>query len=212
MEMPASERPLTATSATANKVLDVNFRTVPTNLSGDAQQAIARLRGTEFARIEDGQFNPTKPNEYFFVTTQSDSDGVGYPGVKEGSRDGGALWKLTFANVAKPELGAKLEIILNGTEAPYNDASVKIWKPDNIALTADGKYALLQEDPGAVDRVSRLLALRLSDKKLVSVATFDPKYFDPSKGANKFITNDEETSGIIDATSLLAAGDVTPTS
>lgn len=190
-------------AGTANEVLAVNFRAVPTNLAGDAQNVLARLRGTEFARVEDGHFNPANPNEFYFVTTQSDSDGVGAPGVKEGNRDGGAIWKLTFQNVAKPALGATLELVLNGTEAPVNDASVKINKPDNMAFSADGKYLLIQEDPGNHDQLSRLLALRLSDSRLVAVARFKDEYFNPN--SDGFITRDEESSGVIDVTSLLAA-------
>ena len=190
---------------TANKVLDVTFKKVRTDLAGDAQNALARLRGTEFARVEDGQFNPANPNEFYFVTTQSDSEvsGTGPVGVKDASRDGGAIWKLTYANVANPLAGATLELVLDGTEAPYNDSAIKINKPDNISLTANGQYLMIQEDPGAHDQLSRLLALRLSDRKLAAVAQFDSTYFDPT--SNSYITNDEETSGIIDATSLLAA-------
>jgi hypothetical protein len=49
-----------------------------------------------------------------------------------------------------------------------------------------------------------LLAYRIQDGKLATVATFDPKYFTAS-GSN-FMTIDEESSGIIDATKLIAKG------
>ncbi len=198
---------LNLTGGSAHKMLDVSFKKVPTDLAGDAQQVLAKLRGTVFARVEDAAFNPQNANEFFFITTQSDSDGVGVAGVKESGRDGGALWKMTFADVAHPELGAQLELVLNGTEAPANDPAIKINKPDNLTVTNDGKYILVQEDPGGNDHISRLLAVRLSDNKLVSVAEFSRTLFAPNS-VNSYITNDEESSGVFDATSLLAgAGD-----
>ena len=221
----AANRNLAPTGVTVNKTVNIDFRKVPTvandgdALSGDAQQTVAALRGTEFARIEDAQFDPTDPNVFYFVTTQSDSDGVASPvsgsgnfGVKESNRDGGAIWKLTFIDVADPTLGASLELVLNGTETPVNDAASgntggKLFKPDNISVSVVGgeRYMFIQEDPGTVDRVTRLLALRLSDKKLVTVAKFNADMFDPSRNAANYLTNDEETSGIIDVTSALGA-------
>ena len=221
----AVARNLTPTGVTVNKTIDIDFRKVPTvandgdALSGDAQQSVAALRGTEFARVEDAQFDPTDANVFYFVTTQSDSDGVATPaegagnfGVKESGRDGGAIWKLTFKDVANPTLGASLELVLNGTETPVNDPADgntggKLFKPDNISVSVVGgeRYMFIQEDPGTVDRVTRLLALRLSDKKLVTVAKFDADMFNPALNASNYLTNDEETSGIIDVTSALGA-------
>jgi hypothetical protein len=191
-----------------NELLDVTFKKVSTDIAGDAQQVIAKLRGTVFSRVEDGNFNPANPNEFFFITTQSDSDGTGVTGVKDGSaRDGGALWKVTFENVANPSLGAVIELVLDGTEAPLNDPNIKINKPDNLTITNNGLYALLQEDPGGNNHIARLMALRLSDKALVSVAEFDADLVHPDN-VDTYLTNDEESSGVFDATSLLAsAGD-----
>ena len=188
----------------ATRLLDVAFKAVSTDIAGDAQQTSAKLRGTEFSRVEDGAFNPANKNEYFFVTTQTDSDGTGYT-----NNTGGGLWKLTFVNVSKPELGASLELILNGSEIPSattGDASpAKILKLDNLTFSADGTVAFLQEDPGGNDHVARLLALRLSDKKLVAVAKFDSAMFGAAGDAanvNAYLTNDEESSGVFDATKL----------
>lgn len=208
----------TVTDGKVNRILDVGFTPVNTNQSGLAQAASAKALGTEFARVEDGHFNPLNRNEYFFVTTQSDSDGTGWtgnvsttansPAVKESgppSRDGGALWKLTFVNVLKPELGATLDLVLNGSEAPEGVGAAKVNKLDNITISNDGTVAFLQEDPGGNDQVARLLAVRLSDRKLVTVARFNENMFGTAGdagNANAQLTNDEETSGIFDATKL----------
>jgi len=162
----------------------------------------ARDNGTTFARIEDGNWDPNNPNVYYFVTTQSNKDPIATaenpaePGV---SRDGGALWRLTFKDAQNPLEGAKLEILLNGGEAPY------LSKPDNITITGNG-IVVIQEDPGNNAHIARVIAYRISDGKLATLAQFDSQYFSPT--GSKFMTIDEETSGVIDVTSLLAkAGD-----
>jgi hypothetical protein len=98
-----------------------------------------------------------------------------------------------------------LDLVLNGSEAPTATAleptPAKLNKLDNITISNDGTVAFLQEDPGGNDQVGRLLAVRLSDRKLVSVATFDGNMFGVT-GGSKQMTNDEETSGIFDATKL----------
>jgi hypothetical protein len=181
-----------------NKPVDVTF--VKTMWDGDmkTQQADHREKGTEFSRIEDGQWDPTNPNVYYFVTTESNKDAgatkenPSEPGV---TRDGGGFWRLTFVDGQKPELGAKLELLLDGTEAPY------LSKPDNMTVTADG-IILLQEDPGNNAHVARIVAFRPKDGKLAVIAEFNKDYF--AKDGSKFMTIDEESSGILDVTSLVS--------
>ena len=181
-----------------NKAVSVKFN--KTIWDGDIKtQALDHAaQGTEFARIEDGEWDPSNPNVFYFVTTESNKDpgatkeNPAEPGI---SRDGGGFWRLTFVDGQKPELGAKLELLLDGSEPPY------LSKPDNMTITKDG-IVLLQEDPGNNAHVSRIVAFRPNDGKLVPVAQFNPDYFD--KTGSKFMTIDEESSGIIDATSLIA--------
>jgi hypothetical protein len=61
---------------------------------------------------------------------------------------------------------------------------------------------LIQEDPGNNAALARIVAYRVSDSKLAVVAQFDANKF--IKGGSEFMTEDEESSGIIDATKLLA--------
>jgi hypothetical protein len=196
---------LSTSGGTVAKLLDVEFKGVPTDLAGDAQQVLAKLRGTEFSRVEDLYINPANANELFFITTQSDADGVGVAGVKEDGRDGGALWKMTFDNIANPRGGAYLELILDGSEASLTDG-IKLNKPDNMTMTNDGRVILIQEDPGGNSHVARVLALRLSDKRLVTIAKVDSDYV-VSSNKDTYLTNDEETSGIFDATKLFNKND-----
>ena len=181
-----------------NRPTDVTF--VQTIWDGDmkTQQVDHAAKGTEFSRVEDGQWDPTNPNVYYFVTTESNKDAgatkenPSEPGVK---RDGGGFWRLTFVDGQKPELGAKLELLLDGSEAPY------LSKPDNMEISSEG-IVLLQEDPGSNDHIARIVAFRPQDGKLAVVAEFNSDYF--GKTGSKFMTVDEESSGIIDVTSLLA--------
>jgi hypothetical protein len=174
---------------------------------GKNKKTAAELKKVEWnttpALFEDGNWDPTNPNIFYFVTTESNKDPIASasnPATPTVSRDGGALWRLTFKDAQNPLLGAELEMLLNGGEA------LMLSKPDNITVTNDGKVVLIQEDPGNNALLARVLAYRVSDAKLVTLAQFDESMF--KKGGSAFITEDEESSGIIDATALLAkAGD-----
>lgn len=162
----------------------------------------ARDNGTTFARIEDGNWDPKNPNVYYFLTTESNKDPVATaensaePGI---ARDGGGLWRLTFKDAQNPLEGASLEMLLNGGEAPY------LSKPDNMTITDNG-ILVIQEDPGNNAHVARVLAYRIADGKIATLSKFDSQYF--AATGSKFMTIDEESSGVIDVTSLLAkAGD-----
>jgi secreted PhoX family phosphatase len=180
--------------------VDATFKKIEWNTDVPSFAKGARESGFRFARIEDGQWDPKNPDVYYFITTESNKDPVATkenpsePGV---ARDGGGLWRLTFKDAQNPLLGAKLELLLNGGETPF------LSKPDNMTVTQDG-VIMIQEDPGNNAHVARVLAYRIKDGKLATVATFDPKYF-TATGSN-FMTIDEESSGIIDATSLLRKG------
>lgn len=182
-----------------NKKVNVSFAKLPTDPAIAVTSDEAQRLGTTFSRIEDGEFDPTNHNIYYFITTESNkypASTTPNPATPTVSRDGGALWKMTFKDINEPFLGATIEMLLDGTEAPY------LSKPDNLAVDESG-YLLLQEDPGTNDQVSRVLAYRLSDGAIKEVAAFDPKYF--AKGGSAFITTDEETSGIINVNKLMRA-------
>ena len=88
-------------------------------------------------------------------------------------------------------------MLLDGSEAPY------LSKPDNIDVDSMGNI-LIQEDPGNNDLLARIVSYRISDGKVGNVAKFSDKYF--KVGATQFITRDEESSGIVDVTSMLRKG------
>jgi secreted PhoX family phosphatase len=178
--------------------VDATFNKVEWNTDVTSFAKGVREAGMTFARIEDGNWDPSNPNVYYFITTESNKDPVATkenpaePGV---SRDGGGLWRLTFKDGQNPLAGAKLELLLNGGEAPY------LSKPDNLTVTKNG-IIMIQEDPGNNAHVARILAYRISDGKIGTVAEFDKKYF--TAAGSSFMTLDEESSGIIDVTDLMA--------
>lgn len=175
----------------------VGFNPLNTDPEFADVQAQAQGAGTTFSRVEDGEWDPKNPNVYYFITTQSTKDPIATapnPSESSTARDGGALWRLTFADVKNPLKGASLEMLLNGGEAPY------LSKPDNLAIDESG-HILIQEDPGNNAHVARVVAYRISDGKLGVVAEFNKDYF--ATGATSLITIDEESSGMVNANAFL---------
>jgi hypothetical protein len=178
--------------------MPAEFVKVDWNTTTSAFAKESREKGTTMARVEDGHWDPSNPNVFYFLTTESNKDPVATapnPATPTVTRDGGGLWRLTFKDAQNPLLGANLEMLLNGGE------SIMMSKPDNITVTNNG-VVVIQEDPGGNDHVARVVAYRISDGKLATLAKFDSQYFTAT--GSKYMTIDEESSGVIDVTSLLA--------
>jgi hypothetical protein len=155
--------------------------------SGAAQEAEGLAEEVmQFNRVEDGAFDPNNPNDYYFNTTEG--------GEGTGGGGGGGLWRLRFSDIENPQLGGTLTLLLDGTE------DITLSKPDNMTIDRYGNL-LIQEDPGGDDVLARILAYRIADGATGVVAEFDPERFSP--GGSNFITNDEESSGILDAEDVL---------
>lgn len=182
---------------TKGNAAPVVFNAVSTEANGAQQNAWAKALGTNFARVEDGAFDPNHPNDYYFLTTESNKNAAATavdPALPSVSRDGGAMWRLRFKDVKNPLKGATITMLLDGTEAPY------LNKPDNLEVDGYGNI-IIQEDPGNSDLRTRIFAYRIRDAKIAVLAQFKSEYFDPT--AATFITKDEETSGILNVTNYL---------
>ena len=139
-------------------------------------------------RIEDGAWDPRKShsNDFYFVTTAS---------FTSNSR----LWRLRFDDIERPERGGEIELLLKGDELGH-----KMF--DNMTIDGCGRI-VLQEDPGNQDYVARLYVYGIQSGNLIEVAHHNPKFFDPNNSdLTKFITKDEESSGVIDAGKILGTG------
>ena len=97
-------------------------RSTGTSPGADAERR-GRGRGAD-AQPDRGRQRSIRRNrnDYYFLTTE------GGDAHRPGVRDGGGLWRLTFDNVEKPELGGTLELLLDGSEA------LGLNKPDNLTI------------------------------------------------------------------------------
>ena len=178
-----------------NNPAEVDLSEVDWDQSATAQNREARRDGLSLNRIEDGAFDPRHPNDFYFLTTEG-GKGADVPTGMTG-RDGGGLWKLSFEDIEHPELGGTLTLLLDGSEPPL------LNKPDNMDIDTKGNL-LIQEDPGNNVHLARIVAYRIKDGELATLAQFDPALFSP--GQPKTMTTDEESSGIIDAKEILGSG------
>lgn len=163
--------------------------------SGARQNKDAVANGLALNRIEDGLFDPRHPNDYYVLTTEG-SPGV-VPSEPAVTRDGGGLWKVHFKDVDNPEKGGTIELLLDGSEAPF------LNKPDNMGVDKQGNL-LIQEEPGNNAQLARIVAYDVDTGDRGVLAEFDPALF--RTGGPGFLTQDEESSGIIDAAKVLGKG------
>jgi hypothetical protein len=142
---------------------------------------VARLQ-----RCEDGAWDPRKKraNDFYFVTTAS---------ITTNCR----LWRLRFDDIEHPELGGTIEILLKGDEGHR--------MLDNVTIDGWGRI-VMDEDPGNSPRVSKVWLYAIETGQLIQVAAHNPRFFDPTAASPDFITQDEESSGIIDASHILERG------
>lgn len=140
---------------------------------------------TSFNRPEDGHWDPTNPNVFWFVTTAS---------MTGQSR----LYKMTFDDINDLSLGGTIEAVLSSSDLPNNDVTGPRMM-DNITVNEDGKI-IIQEDPGNNAHLSRIFEYDPSTDSLTVVGQFDPALY---TGTTPVKTLDEESSGVIDVTSLV---------
>jgi hypothetical protein len=143
---------------------------------------VARLQ-----RCEDGAWDPRdeRHNDFYFVTTASANNNC-------------RLWRLSFDDIEDPEKGGTIEILLRGDEGHK--------MLDNVTIDRFGRI-LMDEDPGNSTRISKIWLYAIDTREFIQVAAHNPKFFDGSTPNNPdFITEDEESSGIIDVAEILGDG------
>jgi hypothetical protein len=185
----------------AGQQVPVRANQIDWDATGAAQETESVARGMTLNRIEDGEFDPKHPNDFYFLTTEGgDKTSVENDPVTGApiTRDGGGLWRLRFADVSRPSAGMTLELLLDGTEAPY------LNKPDNMDIDSRG-HVLIQEDPGSNAHLARVLAYEIASGDIAVLAQFDPARF-ASGATGDPATIDEESSGIIDVANLMGRG------
>lgn len=169
------------TTFTAYNFGDVSALT-GAQLEAASKDGTGAFRATTFNRPEDSAWDPNNPNDFYFVTTAS------FTGKSR-------LWRVHFSNPADPAAGGTVEILLDGTEGQR--------MMDNITINDRGQI-VIQEDPGNQPHIAKIWLYEIAKDQLTEVAHHDPDRFAP--GAPNFLTQDEESSGVIDASAILGEG------
>lgn len=171
---------------------------VDTSVNGAAQQANSRADGiTEFARPEDGAWADAKT--FFFVTAGADPDGDGAIGTQP-SR----LYKLTFNEdngVADYNHGSISMVKDSSTLVGTDGATAQ--KFDNVAMGEDGKL-YIQEDPGNSPYIAKTWMFDPVANSWTQILESDRTRFAAPTAP---FSQDEESSGIIEITSVLGRHD-----
>ncbi len=143
---------------------------------------------TRFNRPEDGAWDPSSPSDFYFNTTAS------FTGASR-------LWRLHFTDPADPAAGGTVSMLLDGTET--GGTAERFHMLDNLTVNGRGQV-VLQEDPGNQPYLARVWLYDIASDTLTQVAEHDPARFLPPTQAP--FTQDEESSGVIDASAILGTG------
>jgi hypothetical protein len=153
------------------------------NLTGAQLQTNSVTAGvTQFLRPEDASWDPSNPNDLYFVTTNA---------LTSPSR----MWRLHFTDILNPQLGGTITAVLDGTEGQK--------MMDNITVDQQG-HVYIVEDVGNAAHIGRTLQYDIATDALTTVAYHDSLRF--LLGGANFLTQDEEASGIIDVQDILGKG------
>ena len=142
---------------------------------------------TEFARPEDGHWDTKNPNVFYWVTT-------GRTGATA------RLYKFTFDSIANPT-GGTVEMVLDSASLKGTDDQVA-RSFDNMVVDGNGDI-IIQEDPGNSDYIAKVWKYNPVTKQAAQIFGSDRDRFLP--GAANFLTQDEENSGVIDVTDIVAS-------
>jgi hypothetical protein len=174
---PSSSAPLGADETSTFTMIDLGDVSGKSGAEIDAASEAAGV--TTFLRPEDGAWDTLNPNRFYFVTTNA----INAPSQ---------LWAVDFVDAKNPAAGGTIKLLLNGTEGQQMF--------DNITVDADGKVVLC-EDVGNNAHLGKVWQYDPATDKLSQLAEHDPSRF--LTGGSAFLTQDEESSGVIDVSHIL---------
>ena len=187
-------------NVTANPVEIVDTTTRATNITSGTRFTLSGTASTTFSRPEDGAWNPLNPNEFYFVTTDrldQVSDGTG-PQIGQTR-----LWRLTFDSIRNPDLGGRIDLLIDGRTVDGQ----KVNMFDNITVNRETGQLVLLEDVGNAAHNGKVWRYNPRRDTLVQLAHHDQARFgDLTTPATLPFNQDEETSGVIDVSSILGQG------
>ncbi|RYZ50318.1 MAG: choice-of-anchor D domain-containing protein, partial [Sphingobacteriales bacterium] len=153
------------------------------NITGTTLNTNSNNAGvTTFLRPEDGAWDPSNLNDFYFATTNA---------FNSPSR----LWKLHFNNVANPVSGGTITAVLDGTEGQQ--------MLDNITIDHSG-HILMVEDVGGNAHIGKIWQYDIATDAFTQIARHDTTRF--LTGSANFLTQDEEATGILDVQEILGPG------
>jgi Bacterial protein of unknown function (DUF839)/PEP-CTERM motif len=160
---------------------------INTNQTGVLQNTESNTKGvTNFARPEDGHW--ADADTFYFATT--------------GTTAGGSA-KLYRLDLDATASGGTVTMALDSASLIGTDgANGRSF--DNITVDANGKV-IIQEDPGNQAYIAKTWQFDPVTGQTVQILESDRSRF--ITGAPGFLTQDEESSGIIDVTSILGRND-----
>jgi len=169
-----------------------------TNKTGAQLQAETNANGVmNWLRPEDAAWDLKDPSVCYFLTTN---------GFGSASR----LWKVKFTDITQPELGGTVSILVDGQRLAATTSSISsgsglttVEMMDNMSVSRNG-LIYIQEDVGNNPRLGRMWQYDTKTDAIKEVGISDSARF--ISGSSKFLTQDEETSGIFDARDILGPG------
>jgi secreted PhoX family phosphatase len=174
------------------------------NADAETLQKAADAAGAfKFVRTEDVSYVPDSPNILYFADTGDNAD----PNLDASGNPltaNGRVYKITL-DPSDPTKVTALDVVLDG------DKGDDVRNPDNVAVSADGKTLMIEEDLNGYNRqensdaTGRVLALDLESGKLTTIAKLD------QSDSDKFVDDGDvagswEASGIIDVSDLFGPG------
>lgn len=188
---PVEDR-FTAFGADSLRFELVNHGDVSAWTGADLQAADDAAGVTAFLRPEDGAWDPSNPDDFYFVTTDRFDPNKRVQNANDGlSR----LWRLRFDNAKDPAAGGWLDMLIDGT-GPQQSL-------DNLTIDRHG-HVYIQEDPGNRTYIAVIWRYDIASDTATLIAQHDPARF--TVGLPGFLTTDEESSGIIDASDVIGPG------
>lgn len=145
---------------------------------------------TEFARPEDGAWDTQNPNVFYFVTT----------GATVTRSQSARLYKLSFDSISNPT-GGSIELVIDAATMVGTDGQTA-RSFDNMTVDADGNI-VIQEDPGNSAYIAKTWVVDPATKQYTQIFESDRARF--VSGAPGFLTQDEESSGVIEVTDIVAS-------